>query len=319
MSQASVRRERFLPYAYDRSALELELVACTRDDEAVALPETKSLELFGPWRTALLELRASVPSSLTAKLVPPTERKDPPLALLVALRCPGTRLRRGEVIPIVASEARGVIRLRRDELVDAAELHAWLVRTKPHAKRAPGHATAAGARVAHAATWTVLVDRERAPSTRGLDVKFKSFATDPAIPTAERANLWRLDAALDEPVLWLNLDHGPIAELLRAEGTRGQRARQRDVVFDRIIATVRAQLLLRAATHLATESVYAWERAVIDDALPKLYPHLPADERLERLRIDASDPADLLARLDDVTQASEHTAAAVLKLLEESA
>jgi hypothetical protein len=319
MSDASVRRERFLPYAYDRGTLALDLVRCTRDEEPLAIADPRVLELYGEWRTAELELSAQVPAVLADKLVPSSERRDPPLAVLVGLRCAATRLRRGEVMRVVDGCARGTLRLRRDELAESAELHAWLVRTKPHTRRTSGYATAAGARVAQASPWTVLVDRDESTAVRGLDVRFKSFAADPAIPLPERDNVWRLDCLADEPVLWLNLDHGPLAELLRAEGTRGQRARQRDVVFDRIVASVRTQLAMRAATNLLGEGpVYAWETAVVTDLLPRLYPQLGAGERRDRLLQDARDPAELLGRIDDALQASERTAKAILALLEES-
>lgn len=315
MSGSSVRRERFLPYAYDRAALAFEITACSRDGEPSPVGESRTIELTGAWHHVDIDVSAE----LVPRLVPAGERGDPPVALLVALRCEATRLRRGEVLTIVEHRARGTLRVRRDDLAGTAEVHAWLVRTRPHVRKAAGFALAAGARLAHAASWTLLLDRERTATARGLDVQFKSFAADPSIGPAERGNLYRLDCAQDEPILWLNLDHAKIAEVLRSEGTRGRLARQRDVVYDRIIVAVRTQLVVRAALHACADGpVYAWERAVLADILPRLYPQVPAADRLPRLATDVAEPADLIARLDDVLQAGERTAHAVSALLEES-
>jgi len=239
MSGASVRRERFLPYAYDRDALALEITACSREGEPLPIGETRTIELGGAWRHTDIEVTATMPAELVPRLVPAGERGDPPVALLVALRCEATRLRRGEVLSIVDHRARGTLRVRREELAGTAEVHAWLVRTRPHVRKAPGFALAAGARLAQASSWTLMIDRERPKAARGLDVQFKSFAADHSIATDERSNLYRLDSATDEPILWLNLDHAKIAEILRSDGTRGRLARQRDVVYDRISVAVR--------------------------------------------------------------------------------
>jgi hypothetical protein len=318
MIGASTRRERFLPYAYDRNALALEVIGCVRDDEPLLGFEARTLELIGPWRRAEIEVGVTMPADLVSRLVPTAERRDPPVAVLVGLRCEATRLRRGEVLTIAEHRARGTFVVRRDELAGTAEIHAWLVRTRPHLRRAAGFALAAGARLAHAPGWTLVLDRERSTTARGLDVQFKSFAADASIPVDERGNLYRLDSAQDEPILWLNLDHARIAEVLRSDGTRGRVARQRDVVFDRIIAGVRMQLVMRAALHACADGpVYAWERAVLADILPRLYPQVPAADRLARLGADVVEPADLIGRLDDVLQAGERTAHAVSALLED--
>jgi hypothetical protein len=244
---------------------------------------------------------------------------SPPLTLLVALRCEATRLRRGEVLDLRDGSAQGSMLLRRDELAGVVEIRAWLVRTKPVTRRAAGYATIAGARVAHAPVWSVIVDRERTATHRGLEVLFKSFRADPAIPARERANLYRLDCAQEVPILWLNADHEVLAPVLASEGTRGTRARIRDATFDRIVSSVRAQLLLRAATHAATEGpIYAWETAVLDDELPRLFPDVAATDRLQRLKETMSDPADLLARFDDASQAHERTADVLRKLVEDA-
>lgn len=320
MRGASVRRERFLPYAYERAALTLEVTSCRRDDEPVPLGADRIIELHGRWHRAEIDVQARMPAAAVARLVPSAEREAAPLALLLALRSEATRLRRGVVIPFVGGAASGTLGLRHDELGGApAEIHGFLVRTKPLARRTAGFAHAAGARVAHAPPWTLAVEPTRPPAARGLDVRFKSFTADASIPTREKANLYQLDCAQDAPVLWLNADVAQIAEVLRSEGTRGQRARLRDVMFDRIVTAVRIQLVMRAAVDAHDDGpVYAWQKDVLEDALARLYPHLQPEERRERLRRDMLDPAELVRRIDDDAQAREKTSDALRKLLEES-
>lgn len=318
MSDTSVRREKFLPYAYERT-LALEVTGCTRDDGAQVAIDGRTVMLWGDWHSAELEFTARLPATSRVRLVPPVERDAPPLALLVALRCDATRLRRGEVFPFVEDGCSAGLRVRRAELHGVAELVAWVVRTKASARRVPGFATEAGLRVAQAPPWSLEVDRPAQPSGRGFEVLFKSFAQDAAIPTRERANLYRLDAAQPVPVLWLNADHAEIADLLRAEGTRGTRARLRDVAFERIVSAVRLQLVLRAATHItAGEAVYPWEQPLLDEVLARLYPAVAATDRIARMRDELTDPAELVARLDDAGQAHEHTAAALRKAIEDA-
>ncbi len=318
MSDTSVRREKFLPYAYERT-LALEVTACTRDDGAQVALENRTVMLWSGWQTAEIEFTARLPATSHARLVPPGERAAPPLAVLVALRCEATRLRRGEVFALVDDACSDVLRVRRDELHGTAELVAWVVRTKSGGRRVAGYASDAGLRVAQAPPWSLEVDRPAPTAGRGFEVLFKSFAQDAAIPPRERANLYRLDAAQAVPVLWLNADHGEIADLLRAEGTRGARARLRDVAFERIVSAVRLQLILRAAAHLtAGEAVYPWETTVLDEALARLYPKVAATDRLARMRDELTDPAELVSRLDDATQAHEHTADALRKAIEDA-
>jgi hypothetical protein len=318
MTGKSTRRERFLPYAYERS-LVFEIDACTRDDGTNAEQDGRTIRLGDGWRTADVSFTSRLPMVTRTKLVPTPERDSPPLALLVALRCETTRVRRGQVFAFTDETAMGSMRLRRDELTGTAELMAWVVRTKPTARRHVGYALAAGLRVAQSPAWSLEVDRPAPSGAHGFEVLFKSFARDPAIAARERSNLYRLDSAQDMPVLWLNADHTEVAAMLGTEGTRGARARLRDVTFERIIAAVRVQLVLRAATHATADGpVYPWEARVLDDALGRLYPGVSAADRLARMRDDLREPAELVARLDDVIQADERTAEVLRKLLEDS-
>lgn len=318
MSTTTTRRERFLPYAYDR-ALGFEIDACTRDDATSVEQDGRILRLGDAWRTAEVTFTARLGLGARAKLVPAPERDSPPLGLLVTLRCETTRVRRGQVFAFTEETATGSMRLRRDELAGTAELMAWVVRTKPTGRRHAGYAQGAGLRVAQSSAWLVEIDRAAPSGAHGFEVLFRSFAGDPAIPARERGNLYRLDSAQLVPVLWLNADHTEVAAMLATEGTRGARARLRDVTFERILAAVRVQLVLRAAVHAAADGpVYPWETLVLDDALERLYPAVATTDRLARMRDELADPAEIVARLDDVFQAQERTAEVLRKLLEDS-
>ncbi len=111
--------------------------------------------------------------------------------------------------------------------------------------------------------------------------------------------------------------------LLSDKGTRGPRARTRDVVFDLIEHSVWSQLFVHAALDLreAGESVYDWEDSVLRELLGGLFPsertHLARRARL-RAALDRGELPLLLGKLDAVLQRRSKLVEHVEKLVDEA-
>lgn len=275
----STRRERFLPYAYERFGLDFAIRACSLDDQSTIEnfdSEKRVVQLNDfDWKRAELRVEVALGAGLPQRVLPAFEHKKPPVHVLVAVRCDRTRLRRGiELAPHAEKQGllEGVISLQRDELRGHAELVAYLVRSEHCARSVPGFAEVKGARLASARQWEVRVDTKPLGVGQYLNIRFNSFKDDPRM---QAGNLYWLDAERENPTLWLNSDETNLAEVLDSRGTRGGRARVRDVVFDMIAMGVWTQLFMRAALNAQAEdgpSGYEWEENVLRLLLPEMFP-----------------------------------------------
>jgi len=321
VSDTRTKRERFLPYAYDKAGVRFAIRSIVLDgSETIDAFDTEGhvVDLRGAWRRAQLTVAVEVEPDVLRHVLPPHELADPPVALTVVQRCEATRMRRGTTTSLGGGDVE--ITIARDDLFGAAELLPFLVRTRAAARATEGFAQAAGARLAGGRPWLLRADLERSPTGHHLDVQFKPFSEDTAIPAHERGALWRLDAAQDAPVLWLNSDHREIEALLSQEGTRGRRSELREVVFDRIAISVWTQLFLRAAFDAVSgdDPPYGWEQGALDAVLPHLYPHVTTRAaRLDRLRQEIDDVPDLVARLDAVLQVRDDAIGHLTRMVED--
>lgn len=325
MSDSRTKRERFLPFAYHRHGLRTKLQRLELDDRLMQDGidvDSHLLDLRGPWSHARVTFEVTTAPGLIEHVLDEGERQDPPLTVLIAVRCPPTRLRRNTQRALATNgPTRIEIDIDRDDLHGTAELIPFLVRTKDARSPASGHAHTRGSRVAGGRSWALRADLERTPSGKYVDLRFKSFRDDPLIPSAEKVAVWRLDATSEEPILWLNQDHASIAKLLTYEGSHGRRARAREVLFDRISASVWTRLFLIAADNVlrAGEELYGWEQSVLDQMLPDLYPDVAsANIRLERLRQEHDELHVLLGRLDAVLQVRDGGITNLVRLSEDT-
>ncbi|MBL8915772.1 MAG: hypothetical protein JNM17_34055 [Archangium sp.] len=244
------------------------------------------------------------------------------VSVVVAARCDDTRLRFGKRVPVERGGAsvETTLRLERDQFAGQLELTAHLVRERDGLASRPGFAARAHERLAGSRPWELRVDRKRSLSGVYLDVRYRSFAADPSMAPAHRANLWQLEMDLDAPILWLNSDHHEAVAVLDAKGHVGARAALRDVAFDLFVASVWMQLVLRSATTLKeTGEVGApWQDAVLDAAARLLFPQAKATEDARaKLESALEDLPALLGQLDAALQADQETSRHLLKLIGE--
>ncbi|KIG19267.1 hypothetical protein DB30_03823 [Enhygromyxa salina] len=330
MKQTAASEQRFFPWVHEAHALKLAVLGGQLDaDTSVSVidrldPRGHTVDLSAAWQRATLDLQLSVPSRVVTQVVGAHERDDPPLAILVALRCDRTRVRR-QVGLLNWNQGSGgrfelTLELRRDEFADVAEIDAFVIRSRAATHDTPGVASLAGARLASARSWQLLIDKPIERAGNYLDIQYRSFAQEPSIPPPQRASLYRLDLAREDPILYLNADHEHVRAVLDAKGTTGPRARARELLFERIQAGVWTQLFLSASTRFVEDGdhAYAWERSVLDQWLVRLYPDEVDDAaRRERLCHDHRQLPSLLVQLDAVIQVSGELAQLAAKLADE--
>lgn len=319
------KRERFLPYAFARSALSCRITAARVDDRvaADAIDEERySIALEeASWDRAEIEGAIVVDASALDAVFPPEERAAPPGELVLAVRCDATRLRGSERVGTAPLEG-GVhpfrITIRRADVVGAVELVPALCRSRAGATL--GFATEAGSRLATGRPWTVRVDAAPEPSGKFLETRYRRFSEDEGLRPLAHC-LYHLELT-ELPKLWINSDHAKITPVLDDQGTRGPRARTREVVFDLIAQSVWTQLFVHVATDLGAsdELVYDWEHAVLRELLPELCTERSHEARLARFRAELArgELPSLLSRLDAALQRRSALAEHVTKLIEDA-
>lgn len=324
------KRERFLPYASARGALSCRVQAALVDRRAVpdAIDEERHHVALdeASWEQAEIEGEITLEAGVLEAVFAPDERAEPPGELVLALRCPATRWRVGERVRAAPLEA-GVhpfrLTIRRAEVVGAVELVPALCRSLGRSRTGTtnGFATEAGSRLATGRPWTLRVDAAREPSGKFLETRYRRFSEDEGLRPLAHC-LYHLELN-ERPKLWINSDHAKIPPILDDDGTRGPRARTREVVFDLIAQAVWTQLFVHAATDLGAsdELVYDWEHAALRELLPELYVTERSHEaRVARLRAELArgELPSLLSRLDAALQRRSALAEHVTKLIEDA-
>lgn len=322
------KRERFLPYAYARFGLTCRIESVALDGHVIESGldhERHLVELEEPeWRQLALDGVIELTPAAVQEAFPVEERAQPPGRLIVVVRCPPTRLRRAQTVaegPLAAAAYPFRLKLPHDELHGALELIPFLVRSSARAP-APGYATTGGARVASGRSWEVRVTPLREPSGKFLDVRYQRFSDD-AVLRPIAATLYSLEHEQESPTLWINSDHEQIVAVLSDRGTRGPRARLRELVFDYIAQSVWTQLFLRAALHLEElgEVPYGWEDSTLRELLPGVYPDRrthPARVEALRVQVQRGELSAVLSRLDTVLQCRSEAVEHIAKLIGET-
>ncbi|MBN1655095.1 MAG: hypothetical protein JXA30_15105 [Deltaproteobacteria bacterium] len=323
-----VKRERFLPYPYERAGIAIRVASCLDEQRRLlAEPDIERhlIELDDrPWRSVALDLCLTVTAGLVERLLPESERERPPLRLLLTVRCPATRLRLGFVVantPFKPGAYRHALKLARADIAGTVEIDAFLVLTESIEALYSKYAAHSGGRVASSRPWQLCVEPRAVMPGHFLDVRYRSFDQD-ALLKQYQANLYRLECDQESPVLWVNADQEKIAAILGDRGTVGRRARMRELFYDVIAYGVWTLLFTRAARHLEDgELVYAWEEAVLRELLPFIFPQKRDHAARLRALTDLLRYGDwplLMERLDAALQAKCASTLHMANLVEET-
>mgnify|MGYP000393783908 CR=1 FL=1 len=263
MSHKSRHLERFMPYASDRQGLVIRDVRVAVDDSprgelASGYPLSTGSE---PWERLTLSVSLERRTALT-RVLHPDELGEPPVAVVLAVRCPATFLSRPHCIkhPDPGTDKyEHVVTLHRHEIRGEVSFTPFLVRTAAHA-RSSGLASRKGAWLAKGDPWFLHVDETKPRQGNNLEILRKRFSEVPGIAPADHHNWFALQLDGAAPRLYLNDDHTTLMRVLYDTSTRGKRAVLRDALFDQIDAAVWPALLIDAARAWADsgDDTYPW-------------------------------------------------------------
>ncbi len=324
MKDSSARRERFLPYAYENAGLALHIDRCVLDGNRAVEPDRDGhvVDATEPWDSATVEGRLVIDGAALDRVLPPGERREPPLEAWLVLRCEATRLRWGERVhaaPLAPGPRPFRLALRRQDLRGSLQILGTLVRAGRGTRQA-GFASTQGARVAGSRVWELRVDRKQSIRGQYLEVRYRSFGSDEGIPRHDRGGVFLLDADMESPILWVNSDHQHITRVLESNAASGRHARLRDLFFDHLEQGVWTRLFLHAATQILDEgeAAYPWQEGVIDELLSDLYPELgDKTSRLNKLRYEWEEKPQVMARLGAALQRRSEVAKHMTRLAQE--
>jgi hypothetical protein len=325
MKTSRTQEQRFLPWAHESQALTLAVLDAELDGQPLVVePRSQTIDLASEWSRARLELELTIPSRVLTRVLAKPERASPPVAGLITLRCDQTHLRERVCLrpwaEMDAGRLRTTLTLARDDLAASVSLDAFLLRSTSASQPVLGVASELGTRLASARPLVLVIDEPPVHSGNYLDIQYRSFAKDPTLPASRQTALYQIELERADPILYLNSDHEHVRATLDSKGTTGRRARLRDLVFERIAAGVWSQLIVHAAGRLVEdgEFVYGWERAVLEQWLPRLYPEQTDDDARRRcLERGYQRLPQLLHELDLTLQTSGELAALATKLTEE--
>lgn len=322
-----IKRERFLPYAYERAGLQLEVVRCAIDGAAEPEAIDRERHLVSvdetPWEALEVDVELRVSAETLQQTLPPADRARGADAWIL-VRCEDTRMRHAERLgsPAGNGPLRGRIRLQREAVRGTIELRPVLARASSASNAKPGYASERGMRLAGGRPWEVRVERARPTQGKFIEVVYRSFREDPQLAPYAASIHW-LDCESETPRLWINKDHPKITAIMDDRGTTGAKARMREVFFDLVSQAVWTQLFVRAATHIdeAGETVHEWETSVLHQLLPDIYRrHRTHAQRVDELRreLDEGEWTSLLQRLDTALQEKHEVARHMTRLIEET-
>lgn len=306
MSNASTKRVRFHPYAFQEGALDLNIKTVRLDGHPTLEPAEgeRSFNLGDEWRTAQLEIQCRVGADLLARVLPSDEGCSPRAVLLVTCRCPSTYLLRPHIVAIADALDRPhtlEIEISADDVANEVSIHLDLVRThRASLSCSAEFAKNPGMGLSTAQPWTLLLRPPEARGGRYLDVQFASFMEDERVPRGHRDGFFYLEER-DPPILLLNRDHPQLYRALRSRGTRGPDARTRDLALDQLQEQVWPAIITRALEDLERfgETSQSWQDGVLKQWLPDLYPDAEnAAEQRDHARHEfADEPMAFMKRL----------------------
>lgn len=315
------RQQRFLPYASLRGASligEPELVVDGKPREE-GIDTDKALVSLDDddWKVAVLRWPVVVASEELLPVVPDDEAAEPPVNVVVLVRCPATRLRRA----VMAEGGAVQITIAREDVRDAVHFTPLLMRTTTRDQPTPGFASRAGVRLGQGRAWDLRVDPKTPKAGQFLDVRYRRFSDD-ALLAPLGDTLYHLEVDQPEPILWINADHERLVPVLDAKGSTGKQARMREVCFDLITHGVWVQLFVRAADDLTHggELTYPWQDTALRELLPLVFPeergHTARLDTLQRV-LAADGLAGVMPRLDPALQRKMELSRHLVRLVDE--
>lgn len=296
----TVKRQRYLPYAYAERALGLKVHAIRVGDELLDLelivdPEMRSLDLrdyMGAAEPIAIDIQVTgIDEALLETVLPANERDEPPLCFVAVVLDRGGWYRVTSTLDRVGDVATGVVEFVPVESTGLASLEVIALRTQASAPNAPpGFATGVGMRVASSPELTLYTRERVQPPGGSLDVRWEDFTVS-SHPRRKRypKRIYYLETTSEPPVLWLNRAVPDLATVLESKGTRGPRSFARDLINQAIAGPVWYALLHVAALSVSRDEDGAatvpegWRRGFLARIAPRVYSGISRERAYRQL------------------------------------
>lgn len=256
------------------------------DDE-----QYQKLDLTGQdeWRALRMKLTADLSREEMEALLPEGSEWRDETSLIVSARCASTKFRRAvELYPTDPYVWDGDLMLRRSEVRSVVELHPVLARRTripDEDGAASAKARLEGAVLATGPSLRLYVDETDRPVRGAMEVEWEDFSTsDDPWRSEHKSDLFAFDPGGDEPKLWLNSWYPALEATLHGKSKRDVDAAIRHLTNGMIAQTTWVQLFMTAAGRLAAaedpteEALDEWERDVLSNFLPRVFPDAQTDE-----------------------------------------
>jgi hypothetical protein len=279
------------PVVFGQSAVELTV---TRSDTGATVADRMidlSNQIDGPEVT--LSVSVVVPAETLERVLPQSERADPPVDALLVVGGDASRLRDSVRLKPEAGgrEYRGEWSASR--AVGFGDIHLEPVLIRSRGGSDPGFADHPGALLARGAPVTVRLDERDGPLGETLDVKFIPFAETPGLE-GRADDLYSLDFESNPPRVLLNSSVPHFKQIMKSKAPRGRDARVRNALYPALAAQVWTTLASVAFSDLhgalldesgssadpaaaatVLDELPAWEASVIRFLALKMYPGAP--------------------------------------------
>jgi len=290
----TIARRRYLPYSFARHGLELIVVALRVGEEVIDLGEAydedrRILDLKRFVGEGNLFVEAEVrglTESLFLDTFPPRELEAPPVRLALVgqdekgwYRVAVPMARRGET-------ARGLLEIVPAHGTGAMSVEAVAMRTADAPLGSDvRYAGRAGMRVATSSPISLSLREIAQPPGGALDVRWEDFSgSSHPRRRARPGRIFYLEPTAEPPILWLNKGVDDLAAVLESKGTRGPRARTRDLIHQVIALPVWYALVHHASAAVtAGEDVEGWRRGLLAQIAPRVYPGLRRETAYKQL------------------------------------
>ncbi|MFL5560786.1 MAG: hypothetical protein ACJ79K_04840 [Gemmatimonadaceae bacterium] len=270
------------------------------------------------WEKLTVGLRAELSAGELERILPPTSALERDTKLVVSVRCPTTRLRHGVRLQAVAAGCwEGCVTVQRADVAGALELRPVLVRrtSLPDvAGDGAGVARHAGAVIARGASIQLRLDAPSDFAHGNFKILWEDFRQSVNEWRREHASdLYQLEPYTREPVLYLNARYAQVHHVLESRARTGADAVLRDTIAALIAQSVWIQLGVAAMGAARTDDSgeytdlphEGWKRDALIELLPRLYPEVDDDGRLQRAASDFRDAGGIgafVSRLGTVAQ-----------------
>lgn len=308
----------FYPYrvAGERLQLDLEPLMPAIDKKADGSLYATAPDL----QEVAVRCNVSVPDRILQKVIPPAERRDPPVEVRLLCQSDEARIRRAYKLEGDLTASFRELVFQRAEFRGRIDLEAVLVRTSSLASVIIGFASEKGARLAWSQKRSVYFDPPPPPLGDYIEVRWENFsASTKSWLRAHKGHLFALDWEKGRPVIVLNGDVPHLRQVLESEATAGPKARIRKAtnfliahqVWTSIIAIVLAELSRPDeqqddwTVEDRISGLDEWKQNVMRGWSPYIFPDRDKSDALEELVRAAKDTGgwrEVMIRLANAIQ-----------------